>query len=139
MNIVISNLNNSCWPGTSLYTACKLLLEKREDKKIFLILDGLITNKYELNLTFDLIDKCEKEEIDLIAISLCHYPYSLNKIFPKFFYSSSFKKYYECLSIFLNNYLNIPRDSINHKLIKGKEINYNNLLKFKKISHLMKF
>ena len=131
LNIIEDNVNNTCCPGTSLYTAYRLLSEKREDKKIFLITDGYITNKYEIDLTFDLINIFESEGIDLIAIGVGSYPNKLDKIFPKFFYSPSFRKLYECLSICLNNSLIIPSENIESSLILTDHIKYDELLNFK--------
>jgi len=131
LNIIIDNFNNACCPGTCLYTAYRLLSERREDKKIFLISDGYIINKYEIDLTFDLINRFENEGIDLIAIGVGSYPKSLSQIFPKFFYSLSFRKLYECLSICLNNSLIIPSEDIKSYLIFTDKIEYGKLLNFK--------
>ena len=55
INIINEEVNISCCPGNCLYTAYKLLLERREYKKIFLITDGFVTDKYEIELVLNLI------------------------------------------------------------------------------------
>ena len=110
--IINDNLNYSCNPGTSLFTAYRLLLERKQDKKIFLITDGFIDNEYEIYLTYDLIKKFEINEIEFCTIGVGLYPYGLDKIFPKCCYSLSLNKLNECLSICLENSLNSTSDKI---------------------------
>ena len=131
LNIIFNSLNNTCCPGSCLYSAYKLLIERREEKKIFLITDGFLTNKFEIFLTLDLMDLLENNEIELITIGVGTYPYPLNKIFPKFIFTSSFKKIYECLSICFNNSVYMPLESLNKNLINNEKIEYKQLLKFK--------
>ena len=48
INIINEEINFSCCPGSSINTAYQLLLERRVEKKIFLIADGFVTNEYEI-------------------------------------------------------------------------------------------
>ena len=48
INIINEEINFSRCPGSSINTAYQLLLERRVEKKIFLIADGFVTNEYEI-------------------------------------------------------------------------------------------
>ena len=95
INEIISIINNevnlSCCPGSCIYTAYQLLLERREDKKIFLITDGFVSDKYEIELVLSLIQKCENEGIDFITIGVGSFPNGLKDIYPNFCYSPSIR------------------------------------------------
>ena len=70
INIINEEVNISCCPGSCLYTEYKLLLGRREDKKIFLITDGFVTNKYEIELVLNLIQNIGNEGIDFVSIGV---------------------------------------------------------------------
>ena len=106
INLILSNINKSCCPGTCLYTAYKLLSERKEEAKIFLITDNFITDKCELELTYDLLEKLEASGIELITIGVGSYPYGIEKIYKKCCYSQTFNKLKECFLICFNNYIN---------------------------------
>ena len=97
-NIIEDYVNFYCCPGSCLFHSYNLLLEKREEKKIFLITDGFVTNKYEIELALYLINKCQNENIDLITIGVGSFPNGLDKIYPKFCYSLSLKKLHNSFS-----------------------------------------
>ena len=125
------HLNYSCNPGTSLFTAYRLLLERKNDKKIFLITDGFIDNEYEIYLTYDLIKKFETNEIEFCTIGVGLYPYGLDKIFPKCCYSLSLNKLNECLSICLENSINSTSEKITPNISSFKnDFDYDKLKEF---------
>ena len=91
INIINEEVNLSCCPGSCLYAAYQLLLERREDKKIFLITDGFVSDKYEIELVLSLIQKCENEGIDFITIGVGSFPNGLKDIYPNCCYSPSIR------------------------------------------------
>ena len=123
INLIIANINKSCCPGTCLYTAYKLLSERKEEEKIFLITDNFITDKCELELTYDLIGKLEASGIELITIGVGSYPYGIEKIYKKCCYSQTFNKLKECFLICFNNYINESSlKAITPAIISSKEL-----------------
>jgi len=128
ISAIQGNLNNTCNPGTCLYTAYRLLLERKENKKIFLITDGFVDNKYEIYLTFDLIKNFRKNEIEMYAIGVGLYPYGLNKIYHKCCYSLSIKNLCVCLSICFENTQYSTSDKITpNLLVINRESDYEKL------------
>lgn len=126
INLILSNINKSCCPGSCLYTAYKLLSERKEEEKIFLITDNFITDKCELELTYDLIGKLEESGIDLITIGVGSYPYGIEKIYKKCCYSQTFNKFKECFLICFNNYINDSSlEKIIPSVISSKELTEN--------------
>jgi hypothetical protein len=121
-NIIEDYVNFSCCPGSCLFHSYKLLLEKREEKKIFLITDGFVTNKYEIELALYLINKCQNENIDLITIGVGSFPNGLDKIYPKFCYSPSLKKLHNSLSSCLGFSKDSPLKSIEPIITSGNYI-----------------
>ena len=97
ISIINDEVNLSCCPGSCIYTAYQLLLERREDKKIFLITDGFVSDKYEIELVLTLIQKCENEGIDLITIGVGSFPNGLKDIYPNCCYSPSIRTIQESL------------------------------------------
>ena len=59
-----------------------MLLERREYKKIFLITDGFVTDKYEIELVLNLIENIGNEGIDLVSIGVGSFPNNLKEICP---------------------------------------------------------
>lgn len=70
-----NSLNLSCCSGSCLYTSYQLLLEKRDDKRIFVITDGHTTNKYEIELAEKVILNCQIEGINVMAIGVGTIPF----------------------------------------------------------------
>ena len=103
INKIIKNVGDSCCPGTCLMTAYNLLLERTASKKIFLITDNNIKNKNEILLALKLVQIFNEKEIDFYAIGVGLFPYGLDKIYPKCFYSKSINNINKCFSIYLNN------------------------------------
>ena len=91
INIINEEINFSCCPGSCLYTAYKLLLERREDKKIFLITDGFVSDKNEIKLALNLIESIENEEIELVTIGVGTFPKGIKEICPNCCYASSIR------------------------------------------------
>jgi len=106
VNLIISNVSKSCSPGSCLFSAFKLLSERKEEEKIFLLTDNFITDKYELELLHDLLGRLESSDIELITIGVGDYPYGLDNLYPKCCYTQSFSKLKECLLICFNDKIN---------------------------------
>lgn len=106
VNLIISDVSKSCNPGTCLFSAFKLLSERKEEEKIFLITDNFIADKYELELLHDLLGRLESSDIELITIGVGDYPFGLDKLYPKCCYTQSFTKLNECLLICFNDIIN---------------------------------
>ena len=97
INIINVEVNNSCCPGSCIYAAYQLLLERREDKKIFLITDGFVTEQNEIEFVLHLIEKCENEGIELITIGVGTFPKGIDEIYPNCCYCPSIKNLQEAL------------------------------------------
>ena len=98
INIINEQANFTCCPGSCIYTAYQLLSERREDKKIFLITDGFVSDIYEIELVLSLIKNCENEGIDLVAIGVGSFPNGLKEIYPNSCYSPSIRNLQDALS-----------------------------------------
>ena len=123
INLIKYEPNESCSPGLCLYTAYRLLAERKDEEKIFLLTDNLVTEKNELELTYDLLSRLEASGIDLITIGVGSYPFGIDKIYPKCCYSQSFGKLRECFSICFNNIINEPSlDIIRPALVEPVEM-----------------
>ena len=111
INIINEEVNNSCCPGSCLYTSYKLLLERREDKKIFLITDGFVTDKYEIVGSF---------------------PNGLKEIYPNCCYSPSIRTIHDslfsCLYLSTESYTNIIEPNL-FFIKEDKQIELLNILK----------
>ena len=99
INIINEELNYTCCPGSCIYTAYKLLSERREDKKIFLITDGYVTDKYEIQLVLNLIENCENEGIDFVTIGVGAFPNGIKEVYPNCCYSPSIRNLPDALSL----------------------------------------
>ena len=134
INIIISDINNSCSPGTCLYTAFRLLSERKEEEKIFFITDNFITDKNEFELSQDILGKLESSGIELITIGIGSFPYGIDKLYSKCCYTQYFTKLNECLLICFNNLVNESSlDTIRPSVIIQKELDdneYNSLSKY---------
>ena len=142
ISIIKNESNQFCCPGTCLYTAYKLLSERNEKEKLFLITDNFILDKNELDLTYELINKLENFEIDLITIGVGSYPYGIDKMYSKCCYTQSLIKLKECFSILFNNSLNessmetvneSSMETVKPSVIKTTEISeneYNELINY---------
>ena len=97
ISIINEEINYSCCPGSCVYTAYKLLSEKREDKKIFLITDGFVSNKYEIQLVLRLIENCENEGIDFVTIGVGSFPNGIKEIYPNCCYSPTIRNLQDSL------------------------------------------
>ncbi len=114
-------INFSCCPGSCVYTAYQLLLERRESKKIFLITDGFVSDKYEIELVLSLIQKCENEGIDFITIGVGSFPNGIKDIYPNCCYSPSITYLHDALySCFITS-KEIFANSIQPNLFFNKE------------------
>ena len=91
IDIINKEINYSCCPGSCLYTAYKLLLERREDKKILLITDGFVIDKNEIKLALNLIESIENEEIEFVTIGVGTFPKGIKEVYPNCCYASSIK------------------------------------------------
>ena len=98
INIINEQANFTCCPGSCIYTAYQLLSERREDKKIFLITDGFVSDKYEIELVLSLIKNCENEGIDFVTIGVGSFPNGLKEIYPNSCYSPSIRNLQDALS-----------------------------------------
>ena len=97
LNIINEEINFSCCPGSCTYTAYKLLSERREDKKIFLITDGFVSDKNEIKLVLHLIENCENEGIELVIIGVGSYPKGIKEIYPNCCYAPSIRNLQDAL------------------------------------------
>ena len=97
INIINEEINFSCCPGSCINTAYQLLLERRVEKKIFLITDWFITNEYEIKLVLSIIKNCENEGIDFITIGVGSFPKGLKDIYPNCCYSPSIRTIQDAL------------------------------------------
>ena len=114
-------INFSCCPGSCVYTAYQLLLERRESKKIFLITDGFVSDKYEIELVLSLIQKCENEGIDFVTIGVGSFPNGIKDIYPNCCYSPSINYLHDALySCFITS-KEIFENSIQSNLFFNKE------------------
>ena len=114
-------INFSCCPGSCVYTAYQLLLERRESKKIFLITDGFVSDKYEIELVLSLIQKCESEGIDFVTIGVGSFPNGIKDIYPNCCYSPSITYLHDALySCFITS-KEIFANSIQSNLFFNKE------------------
>ena len=91
IDIINKEINFSCCPGSCLNTAYQLLLNRRDSKKIILITDGFVKNKYEIDLVLYLIQKCENAGIELITIGVGSFPNGIKDIYPNCCYSPSIR------------------------------------------------
>ena len=91
INIIKEEINYTCCPGSCIYTAYKLLLERREDKKIFLITDGFVSDKNEIKLVLNLIENCENEGIELVTIGVGAFPNGIKEVYPNCCYAPSIR------------------------------------------------
>ena len=98
IEIIKNEVNFSCCPGSCVYTAYKLLLERRESKKIILITDGFVSDRNEIELILSLIQRCENEGIDFITVGVGAFPNGINDIYPNYCYSPSIRKLNDALS-----------------------------------------
>ena len=116
INIIDEEVNISCCPCSWMYTAYQLLLERRENKKIFLIADAYIIDKYEIELVLSLIQKCENEGIDFITIGVGPFPNSLKEIYPNCCYSPSLRtiqdSLFSCFNLSVESYTNIIESNL---------------------------
>ena len=132
INIINEEVNISCCPGSCLYTAYKLLLERREDKKIFLITDGFVTDKYEIELIFNLIQNIGYEGIYFVSIGVDSFPNSLKEICPNCCYSSTIRKIHDslfsCFYLSAESYTNIIEPYL-FFINEDKQIELLNILK----------
>ena len=97
INIINEEINYSCCPGSCIYAAYKLLSERRDDKKIFLITDGYVTDKNEVKLVLNLIQNCENEGIDLVTIGVGAFPNGIKEIYPNCCYAPSIRNLQDAL------------------------------------------
>ena len=97
IGIIKKDINFSCCPGSCLNTAYQLLLKRREAKKIILITDGFVKDKYEIDLVLNLIQKCENDGIDLITIGVGSFPNGIKDIYPNCCYSPSIRTLHDSL------------------------------------------
>ena len=118
IKIIDEETSDFCCPGSCVYTAYRLLSERREDKKIFLITDGFVSDKYEIQLVLRLIENCQNEGIEFITIGVGLFPNGIKEVYPKCCYSPSIRNLQDSLfSCFLyskESYSN----SFNSNLIK---------------------
>lgn len=98
INIINKDLDFSCCPGSCVYTAYELLLQRRENKKIFLITDGFVSDKYEIELVVSLIQSCENKGIDFVTIGVGSFPNGLKDVYPNCCYSPSIRTLQDSLS-----------------------------------------
>ena len=120
--IIHNSLNLSCCPGSCLYTSYQILLEKRDEKKIFIITDGYITNKYEIELAEKIISNCQIEGINLTAIGVGQFPYGIDKIFPNCCYSPNINMLSKALfGYFHNRSYSSSDDNITEKCVKDNK------------------
>ena len=91
VHIINEEINYSCCPGSCLYTAYRLLSERREDKKIFLITDGFVSDKNEIKLALNLIETFENDEIDFVTIGVGTFPTRIKDIYPNCCFSPSIR------------------------------------------------
>ena len=110
IDIIYNDANFSCCPGSCIYTSYQLLLQRRESKKIFLITDGFVSDKYEIQLVLSLIKKCENEGIEFITIGVGSFPNGIKEIYPTCCYSPSIrtlsKSIFSCLVFSKESYCN---------------------------------
>ena len=97
INIINEEINYSCCPGSCVYASYQLLSERREEKKIFLITDGFVTDKNEIQLVLNLIENCENEGIDLVTIGVGTFPYGIKDVYPNCCYSPSIRNIQDAL------------------------------------------
>ena len=97
INIINEEINNSCCPGSCLYTAYHLLLERREDKKIFLITDGYVSDQNEIELVLHFIENCENEGIELVTIGVGTFPKGIKEVYPNCCYAPSIRSLQDSL------------------------------------------
>ena len=97
INIINEEVNYSCCPGSCAYAAYQLLSERREEKKIFLITDGFVSDKNEIQLVLNLIENCENEGIDLVTIGVGTFPYGIKEVYPNCCYSPSIRNLQDVL------------------------------------------
>ena len=91
INIIKEEINYECCPGSCIYTAYKLLSERREEKKIFLITDGFVSDKNEIKLVLHLIENCENEGIELVTIGVGAFPNGIKEVYPNCCYAPSIR------------------------------------------------
>ena len=97
INIINEEVNYTCCPGSCVYASYQLLSERREEKKIFLITDGFVTDKNEIQLILNLIENCENEGIDLVTIGVGTFPYGIKEVYPICCYSPSIRNIQDAL------------------------------------------
>ena len=126
-----NSLNLSCCPGSCLYTSYQLLLEKRDDKRIFLITDGYITNKYEIELAEKVISNCQIEGINVMAIGVGQFPLGIDKIFPNCCYSPNISMLPASLiGYFHHKTYSESEEKIPEKYIKDNKFDYESLYSY---------
>ena len=97
INILNEEINYSCCPGSCVYAAYQLLAERREDKKIFLITDGFVSNSNEIRLILSLIENCENEGIELVTIGVGTFPNGIKEVYPNSCYAPSIRNLQDAL------------------------------------------
>ena len=127
INIINEEINYTCCPGSCIYTAYKLLSERREDKKIFLITDGFVSDKNEIFLVLHLLDILENEGIEFVTIGVGTSPIGIKDVYPNCCYAPSIRNLPDAL--FSNFYYSKESNSnyFQSNLVLSKfndEINY---------------
>ena len=97
INIINEEINYSCCPGSCAYAAHKLLSERREEKKIFLITDSFVSDINEIKLVLHLLENCENEGIEFVVIGVGAYPNGIKEIYPNCCYAPSIRNLQDAL------------------------------------------
>ena len=118
INIINEEINYSCCPGSCTYTAHKLLSERREDKKIFLITDSFVSDINEIKLVLNLIENCENEGIELVVIGVGAYPNGIKEVYPNCCYAPSIRNLQDALFSCFNYSKESFSNSLESNLIK---------------------